>query len=204
MTARTRSLTVASAAAFAVVVALTGLNAGAQAPSPPPLPLPSTTPGPSAGSPVPAPTIVTPTPLPPPSGPQGAGGRRGRGRPSANPSPTATPTSPAFATLDGTWEVQVQYPDHTTYAYLVLRQKDNTLSGAWRVGKVEQKLEGTYDGRLIHLTVKQASGPDISFSGYVENASDMVGIVDFGKNNQPAFTAEHRGQQAPHGLLQKY
>ena len=207
MTARTRrSLSVALAAAFAGAAALAGAGVNAQAPTPPPPPLPSSSPVPQAGSPQPAPTVsVTPLPvvtIPP------TGGRGRRGRPQASsttsPAPTATPTSPAFATLDGTWEMQVQYTDRTTYSYLVLRQKASTLTGFWRQGKVETPLEGTYDGRLIRLTVKLPTG-EVSFSGYVENASDMVGEVDFGgKTGQIAFTAEHRGEKQAHGLLQKY
>lgn len=214
MTARTRrSLSVVLAAAFAGGAALAGVGVSAQAPSPPPPPIPSSSPVTLPGTPQPVPTVagppsplpsVTPLPavtLPPSNAPKG---RRGAPRAgSASPAPTATPTSPAFATLDGTWELQVQYLDHTAYSYLVLRQKESTLSGFWRQGKTETPLEGTYDGRLIRLTVKAATG-DISFAGYVENGSDMVGEVDFGKAGQVAFTAEHRGEKNPHGLLQKF
>ncbi len=205
MTVRTRrSLSVVLAAAFAGGAALAGVGVSAQAPSPPPLPLPSTSPAAGAPGPVPS-TLLSPTPLPvvtiPPTG--GRGRRKGATTSKASPAPTATPTSPAFATLDGTWEVQLQYPDRTTYSYLVLRQKESTLSGFWRTGKVETPLEGTYDGRLIKLTVKKPDG-DVSFAGYVENASDMVGEVDMGKAGQVAFTAEHRGEKSARGLLQKY
>jgi hypothetical protein len=213
LTARIRrSLSVVLAAAFAGGVALAGAGAGAQAPPPPPpppLPSPSaalTSPTPAAlpaATPPASAATATPIPTLPPTLPVGRNRRKGPAPGAASPAPTATPTSPAFATLDGTWEMQVQYPDHTTYSYLVIRQKDSALSGFWRSGKQESPLEGTYDGRLIKLSVKLASG-EVSFSGYVENASDMVGEVDFGKGATVAFTAEHRGQPAAHGLLQKY
>ena len=209
MTARTRrSLSVALAAAFTAGIALVGVDAGAQAPPPTPPPLPAASAAPVLASPSPAaaPTPAAPAtaiPTLPPTIPTGRGRRRGAPAGGASPSPTSTPTSPAFATLDGTWEVQVQYPDRTLYSYLVIRQKEGTLSGSWRNGKVETPIDGTYDGRLIRITAKQ-NGGDISFAGYVENASDMVGEVDFGKGKQAAFTAEHRGQAQPRGLLQKY
>lgn len=93
----------------------------------------------------------------------------------------------------------MQYNDHTTYSYLVLRQKDAVLSGTWRLDSRQQlPVEGTYDGRLIRIVAKAASG-DITLSGWVENGSDMVGEADWGKT-QVAFTAEHRGPP-PKGLL---
>lgn len=119
---------------------------------------------------------------------------------SSAPSPSPTPTSPAFATLDGTWEVQVQYTDATSYSYLAIKQGESgALSGTWKVGKTSYPFDGTYDGRQIKLVVKGSNG-DISFSGYVETASDMVGLVDYGagKGNPVAFTAEHRSR--PKGL----
>jgi hypothetical protein len=118
----------------------------------------------------------------------------------AGPSPSPTPTSPAFATLDGTWEVQVQHPDTTDYSYLTIKQDPSgVLSGLWKVGKISYPIDGTYDGRLIKVVAKEPSG-DVTLSGYVETASDMVGLVDYGvgKGTPVAFTAEHRSR--PKGL----
>jgi hypothetical protein len=184
-----------------------GTRVGAQAaPQAPPVPGPSlnatvapTTLPTALPSGVPVPT-VTPTAAP-------RGRRRGRTpaspAPSAAPSapePTATPTSPAFATLDGTWEVQLQYIDHTDYSYFDLRQNGSGgLTGSWRIKGKPYPLAGTYDGRLIHLTVTQGSS-NVAFNGYVEGASDMVGLTDYEDKspaNQTAFTAEHRGAPRP-------
>ncbi len=200
-----------SSLGLAVGIALTigfgpasGTRVGAQAAPPaPPVPGPSlnatiapTTLPTALPSGVPVPT-VTPTARP------GRGRRRGRSAaspgPSAAPSapePTATPTSPAFATLDGTWEVQLQYIDHTDYSYFDLHQggSGGGLTGSWRVKGKPYPLAGTYDGRLIHLTVTQGA-TSVAFNGYVEGASDMVGLTDYEDKaaQQTAFTAEHRG-----------
>ena len=168
-------------------------------------------PGP-AGVSTPAPTYAplapTAAPFSVPSPSPSPGGRRhhrGGATPSssATPEPTATPTSPAFATLDGTWELQLQFIDRTEYSYLVISQKpDGTISGVWRVGKNQFPFEGTYDGRLIRMLVKETQG-NVTMSGYVEGASDIVGIVDLanGTAAPTAFTAEHRAPS--HGSLLK-
>jgi penicillin-binding protein-related factor A (putative recombinase) len=110
--------------------------------------------------------------------------------------PAPGPTSPAFATLDGNWEVQVQYIDHTDYSRFTLKQSGQTISGAWIVEKETFPLEGTYDGRLFKFTVKQPNAT-LSMSGFVETATDMVGIIDRGKGDTTAFTATHRTPQKP-------
>lgn len=177
-----------AAVACALLMAYFG-GAGAWAQVVPPNPVPTQTPPPNVPlNPVPPTASPSPTPQP---------GRRRGARPSASatpkgPEPTPTPTSPAFASLDGTWEVQVQYSDHTTYSYFDLVQTTNTLSGDWRYQGKKDVLDGTYDGRLIKMVVKLPSG-SVTLSGYVENSTDMVGLVDFNDGKTPvAFTAEHR------------
>lgn len=163
-------------------------------------------PGP-AGNSTPAPTYAplgpTPAPIDVPSPtPSPTAAPRGRHRGAApagtpkgaTPEPSATPTSPAFATLDGTWEMQLQYIDRTEYSYLVIAQQPTgTISGSWKVNGKAFPFEGTYDGRLIRMLVKEPK-LDVTMSGYVEGASDMVGIVDLGNpaTGPTAFTAEHR------------
>ena len=198
------------AAALAFVVAFgptSATSAGAQA-APPPPPLPGPTAPPSElATPLPS-SAAVPTVTPTASAaPAGRRGRHRRGAvpvesasPGASstpaPAPTATPTSPAFATLDGTWEVQLQYIDHTDYAYLDVHQNSGgTLSGTWRApGGKSYPFAGTYDGRLIKMTATEPAA-SVVFSGYVEGAQDMVGLVDLGNGaaNQTPFTAEHRG-----------
>jgi len=147
------------------------------------------------------PLPVTPT-TPPPS-------RRGRHRaPAATPSPggtaepsaTATPTSPAFSTLDGNWEVQLQRIDTTFYSRFTVKQDGANVSGTWFVDGQNVPFEGTYDGRLFHFVAKDPKKGNLDLSGYVENSTDMIGIVDNGKGDIPfqnplAFTAEHRASK---------
>jgi len=163
--------------------------------TPPPPPAPNGT-----FSPFPAPT---PVPVGSPTGSPSGRGRRARPAPaSAEPSPTETPTSPAFATLDGTWEVQVQYRDRTLYSYLKITQTQSTLGGTWNVNAKAYPLDGSYDGRLIRIVVKEPTG-NVVLSGYVEGATDMVGLVDYGKGDPVAFTAEHRALP-PKNPLKRY
>ncbi len=199
-----RSLAVAVAFALAAALAPdSGSRVAAQVPPPPPLPNPrQNTPNPAqttipitggSSNATPPSTIPVASPAADESAPPARGRRRlGRanGAPasptpapssSAEPAPTATPTSPAFATLDGTWEVQLQYIDHTDYSFLRIAQtQGGQLTGQWRYGGKEYPLSGTYDGRLIKFVVAMADG-STSFSGYVEGASDMVGLVEFPK-----------------------
>lgn len=198
------SLALCGAVAIAVAFgpsSATSVRAQAAPPPPPPAPNSTTrlaTPAASASplpSAAPVPT-VSPAPTAEPKG------RKKRGKAASesptspgNPEPSATPTSPAFATLDGTWEFQLQFIDRTEYSYLTIVQgTGGTISGTWKVagGKV-YPFDGTYDGRLIRVLVKEPVG-NVTMSGYVEGASDMVGIVDLGlgKGDPTAFTAEHR------------
>jgi hypothetical protein len=200
------SATVASTLALAVAFAPGPHRVSAQSgPPPPPVPngsplQPVTTPQ-AAGNPAALPSNA-PIPTSAPSAfPSAAPSTEGRGRrhrressASPEPSPSATPTSPAFATLDGTWETQVQYIDRTDYSYLVIKQNaTGEISGLWRVNGKAYPFDGSYDGRLIRLLVKEPSG-NLTWSGYVEGASDIVGTIDFGqgKADPTPFTAEHR------------
>jgi hypothetical protein len=141
------------------------------------------------------PTTAPPTATPAPRG------RRRAPAATAQPDATATPTSPAFSTLDGNWEVQVQRIDTTFYSHFTVKQDGTAVAGTWFVDGLKIPMEGTYDGRLFHFIAKDPKG-DLDMSGYVENATDMVGIVDNGKGNVPnanplAFTAEHRANAKP-------
>ena len=91
--------------------------------------------------------------------------------------------------------MQLQYLDGTSYSYLTIAQQPTgTITGVWKIEGKDNPFEGTYDGRLIRMLVKRTTG-NVTMSGYVEGASDMVGLVDFGGANTTgvAFTAEHRG-----------
>ncbi len=193
-------------------------------------PLPPATASPAASAapaelPSAAPSLAPESPAPTETPAPRRHGRHARAAASPGattaPEPTATPTSPAFATLDGTWEVQLQYIDHTDYSYLKLLQSTGgALTGTWHLaGKngATYPLAGNYDGRLIRIVVTEPKGP-VNFDGYVEGASDMIGLVTYGTsgsaspgpdasppgalspvvstntNDGVAFTAEHRGK----------
>lgn len=176
--------TVRPAAVLAALVALAagggawGTPAGA-ATTAPATAVPSVAP---SATPVPAATAA-PTPAPAPR-------RRGHDDEPID-FPSAAPTSPAFATLDGTWEVQLQYSDRTDYSHFTLRQNGQTISGTWNVEKDAYPIEGTYDGRLFKFSIKQPT-TTLQLSGYVETASDMVGMIVPEKGANTAFTASHR------------
>jgi hypothetical protein len=142
----------------------------------------------------------TPTPVP-------AGGpRRGKrapgpeasGSPSAKASPSDTPEPPQFTTVDGIWEVEAQPLGKrlANYTHLSLNATGPNIIGYWQTGGVKAPkfpVTGTFDGRLISLTATMADGSSASFSGYVENFGDMVGILRRSdKDPGTAFTAEHR------------
>ena len=172
--------------------------AGAQQvpPTPPPPVSPSITQAPAAQLPVPATPAVSapPTASPAPRG-------RGRARPAESPSPAAsaseTPAPPQFTTLDGVWEVELQTSGgKTIYYHWNLRQTGQAgadVSGTWdRGGKPDVKvsMNGSFDGRLFKFTATQGA-TQYTFTGYVENYSDIVGMMNDGKKDT-AFTAQHR------------
>jgi hypothetical protein len=168
----------------------------------------------------PTPPVLTPSPSPetsltPPTATPTPAPRRGRRGASSSPTPrqsssaepTATPTSPAYSTLDGSWEVQVQRIDTTLYSRFTVKQDGNTVSGTWYSQGKEVPFDGTYDGRLFHFVAKDPKG-NLDLSGYVENATNMIGIVDNGKGDLPfanplPFTAEHRGGKGSYPKKEK-
>ncbi len=152
--------------------------------------------------PTPAPAIATPTAAPTVN-PTVSPAPRGRGRSNSSPSPSTspseTPAPPQFTTLDGTWEVELQTRATTYYSHFTLRQsgaQGADVSGIWdQGGNPDKKLvvTGTFDGRLFKFmaTLKEN---EYTFTGYVENYSDIVGMVTDGKNDLP-FTAQHRKKE---------
>jgi hypothetical protein len=182
------------AAAAPFRAAAQGVPPAAPSASPPAAPASaapaSAAPGASAPSAAPIPAL-TPVATPAPE-PTAAPTPRRRGHSDEPPDmPSAGPTSPAFATLDGTWEVQLQFIDRTEYSHFTLKQSGQTISGTWNVDKDAYPLEGTYDGRQFKFTVKEPA-TTLQLSGYVETASDMVGIIVHEKGENSVFTASHR------------
>ncbi|MBV8601344.1 MAG: hypothetical protein JO359_07250 [Candidatus Eremiobacteraeota bacterium] len=169
---------------------------------PPPLPgNPTATPAivlPATAAPTALPTLpVTAAPSPTPAPRRG---RRAEPSGSPNPSPTgsaaATPAPPQFTTLDGVWELEMQTRAKTYYSHLTLKQSGaagSDITGMWLRENKKLPLTGTFDGRLFKFTVTDGA-VQYTLSGYVENFSDIVGLITDGKN-QTAFTAEHRKRE---------
>ena len=142
---------------------------------------------------------LTPAPSPSPTG----GPRRGRraapsGSPSPNASPSDTPEPPQFTTLDGIWEVEGQPLGKrlATYTHLSINTTGADINGYYQTnGKkgVKYPMTGTFDGRLISMSVSMPNGQSMTFNGYVETFADMVGLFKVGDNDPgTAFTAQHR------------
>jgi hypothetical protein len=171
------------AAAFAVGTSAPGPSSAQSVPTPSAPPISA-----SAAPVTPAPLPIA-TPLPVPSPSPSPGGRRHRqsappssSKDSPSPAePSPTPTSPAFSTLDGTWEIQEQFYQGTIYSHVTIAQAGDTVTGFWNVDKKTKiPIEGNYDGHSIRFVAKQGAST-WTFSGYVETASDMIGLLDYGK-----------------------
>jgi outer membrane protein assembly factor BamB len=200
-----RQLVLVAVAALAVggtAVAEVGQSGPASQATPPPPPPPNgnvATPGTLIGTPVPtakaAPTI---TPAPAATATPAPAGRRGRrSNPEPAASPSDTPEPPQFATMDGVWEVQLQPLTGTgraIYSHFRLAQKGDQITGTWtRENNQNVPFTGTFDGRLFKLSA--ADGKSTwTFSGYAENNSDMVGLLQTAdpKDKGTPFTASHR------------
>jgi hypothetical protein len=155
----------------------------------------------AADAQTPAPGL-TPAASPSPTG----GPRRGRraapsGSPSPNASPSNTPEPPQFSTLDGIWEVEAQPIGRrlATYTHLSINTTGADINGYYQTtGKKGTKypMTGTFDGRLISMSVNMPNGQTLTFNGYVETFADMVGLYRTSdKDPGTAFTAQHRKKQ---------
>jgi outer membrane protein assembly factor BamB len=202
-----RQLVLVAVAALAVggtAVAEVGQSGPAGQVTPPPPPPPNgnvATPGTLIGTPAPAatPAKAGPTITPAPATTQAPPGRRGRRSNSPEPaaSPSDTPEPPQFSTMDGVWEVQLQPltgNGRAIYSHFALAQKGDQLSGTWnRDGSPKIAFTGTFDGRLFKLNATDGK-TTWTFSGYAENFSDMVGLLQTAdpKDRGTPFTASHR------------
>jgi hypothetical protein len=158
------------------------------------------------GSPAPAATLApspTVTLVPVASPTPSSGPRRGRRAPgpaaSGSPSaaPSDTPEPPQFSTLDGIWEVELQPLGMklASYTHLNITTTGSNISGYYQAAKKNNRypMTGTFDGRLISMSVSMPDGTSLTFSGYVETFADMVGVYRANdKDPGTAFTAEHR------------
>jgi hypothetical protein len=196
-------LVIGLAIVFGIATATAGFaqyNANPDSPiSPPVATLAPNTTAPPLAPVTPVPSTAPGAPTPAPSG----GPRRGRRAPgpaasgSPAPSSSGTPEPPQFTTLDGVWEIEIQPLGHrlATYSHLGITSTGATVVGYWEHDpkKLRSPMTGSFDGRLISLQITLPNGNTASFSGYVENFADMVGIFRANdKDTGVAFTAEHR------------
>lgn len=176
-------------------------------PTPPPPPNPAASPAGPQASPGPRVTLG-PAPATPSSPAPATGRQRGRrdNAPSPQPSPSDTPVPSPFTALDGVWELVLQPITGPTagkpfYSHLFVTQKGDQLSGRWVRDDQNKKaydLTGTFDGRLIALTLSDAGKSAYTINGYVETFQDLVGLLkstatpnDLGT----PLTAEHRKKE---------
>jgi hypothetical protein len=89
--------------------------------------------------------------------------------------------------------VVLQTPTTYTYSSFNLHQAGDEITGTWNHDGKKVPLTGNYDGRQFKFVTQDPVHAQ-TLAGYVEGATDMVGIVDDGtpKNDPPAFTASHR------------
>ena len=207
-----RQLVLVAVAALAVggtAVAEVGQSGPIGQVTPPPPPPPNgtvATPGTLIGTPAPATTrpAAGPTITPAPATTQAPAGRRGRRSSTPEPSPSAsdTPEPPQFSTMEGVWEVQLQPltgNGRAVYSHLYITQKSDQLSGTWaRENNKRIPFTGTFDGRLFKLNSTDGK-TTWTFSGYAENNSDMVGLLQTAdpKDKGTPFTASHRKKDRP-------
>jgi len=185
--------------AIAGVVVLTlfsladvGVQSGVAQTSVPP------TPAPPIFTPTPEAATATPSPTPAPRGKRRQPSAASSATPAPAGSPTETPAPPQFTTLDGVWEIEIQTRGSTYYQHMLLRQsgaQGADVSGIWDRGGKDSKvpLTGTFDGRLFKLTATFGD-KTYTFTGYVENYSDIVGMANDGSVDIP-FTAQHRKRE---------
>jgi hypothetical protein len=143
--------------------------------------------------------VPTASPIPSPTASEGPRrGRRAAPPPGVSPTPDdATPQPPQFTTLDGVWEIEAQPLGKrlATYSYLNIATTGANITGYWQKGGKGAKIPmtGSFDGRLISMTVAMPDGTSLTFTGYVESFADMVGVFRNGdKDPGTAFTAQHR------------
>jgi hypothetical protein len=194
---------------LSVASATVGLAQTGSAPLPPP-PVPTAN-GAATLAPVPPPTPGAPTaapslaPVPTPEPTTSSRPRRGRRAPgptpspgsSASASPSDTPEPPQFTTLDGVWEVEMQPMGQrlALYTHIEITTTGADIKGYWEHDphKTRSPMTGTFDGRLISMTITLPDGTKPTFNGYVESFGDMVGIYHATDTDAgTAFTAQHR------------
>lgn len=163
--------------ALSFVAAFAAVARAQNAPPPPPPKLTAaatSAPAPAA-SPTPAPAVKIPVPA---------------AKPSATPAPPKEDANRVG--ISGVWEVQIQDGPKTTYTHFKLTQKESVLTGEYldKDGK-KAPLAGSIDGKQVRIVVTLAGGGSISFTGSVDNLTDMLGMLDANGSAVP-FTAAYR------------
>ncbi len=83
-----------------------------------------------------------------------------------------------------------------TYTHLSINTTGADITGYYQAGgknAPKYPMTGTFDGRLITMSVNMPNGKTMTFNGYVETFADMVGLYKTGDADPgTAFTAQHR------------
>jgi hypothetical protein len=113
----------------------------------------------------------------------------------AKASPTPAPPQDVDVNrvgISGVWEVQIQRSDGTLYTHFKLAQNSTALTGQYldEHGK-RYPLQGSVDGKDVHIVVTLADGTALVFTGNVDGSTDMAGTLDTAKDTV-GFTAAYR------------
>lgn len=130
-----------------------------------------------------APPAATPSPAPAPVI---------KAKPRARATPAPPKDTPKRDGISGVWEIQIQRPSGTTYTHFKIAQTDNVLTGEYldATGK-KFPLAGSIDGKTVRVVVSLPDGSTLVFSGEQDGFTDMIGVLDSGKNSVP-FSAAYR------------
>lgn len=138
-------------------------------------------------------TATTPPPLGPV--PTRSGAAVPISLPKATPSPPSDKQEDDRKDLSGVWEVQIQRMNSdVVYDHFKLVQKGNVLTGHFLDNEHNNKLypvAGSVDGKTIRLVVTKDDGSTLTFTGNVDNFTDMIGLLAAGSDSV-AFTAAYR------------
>lgn len=153
-----------------------------------------------AATPPPSPPpIDRSAPTPPPLGPvpnkTGSGVSVPIALPKATPTPPSDKQEDDRKDLSGVWEVQIQRMNSdVVYDHFKLAQKGAVLTGQFLDNEHNNKLypvAGSVDGKSIRLVVTKDDGSTLTFTGNVDNFTDMIGLLSAGSDSI-AFTAAYR------------
>lgn len=110
----------------------------------------------------------------------------------AKPTPAPPVQKSNRVGISGVWEVQIQRSSGTTYTHFKIDQNGDLLTGQYldKNGK-RYPIEGSLDGKVVHLVVSLPNGKSMTFSGTQDGGTDMLGMVKMA-TDAVGFTASYR------------